>query len=1690
MEWEQTPPTSRPGFGFFPSFSRSSSALSDDAKGPLGLTTLHEPAPPTTAVADIIFVHGLGGGSRKTWSFSPDPQHFWPQAWLSRDDGFSDVRLHTFGYKADWDERKESILDIDGFGKILLAALLNDPSIRRSDTRIILIGHSMGGCVAKKAFILAKQDPAASTLSRRFHSMFFLGTPHRGSDMASLLAGIMSATFGTWGKKAFVADLAPHSTALESINDSFRHVAPALLLWSFHETLPVRQIIGSRLVVDQYSATLQYPKEQIVPLNADHRHVCKFSTPSDPNYQILRNALLTAVDLVRTSMAVTISYGDSAPPEKTRHSLRSFLGIRALPESDLNGLHNLRQPDTCRWLVNKDFFTLWKSGSAPNSILWLTGRPGAGKSILSGFVIEHLQRDGFYCSSFIFKNTESGEPELIEALRSLAFQMSLQDVSVRDALLNMIDSDLLCDLSDETIFWSYVFATSIFQLPSISNHFWVLDGIDECIDFESLFSNRFLGSMPSSLRLFATSRPLQRITRGLDNLGSKVLAYSLSNADTAEDIRLFVSARLGELDLLETDSARDRMCVKILEKARGSFLWVRLVISELESSFSEEAMEAALQDIPGDLSRLYTRITSKISADTRILRNQLAWSIFKWVSLSSRLLSVEELREAIRLDIGQTMSNPAKGIPEVCGHLVYVDLDNKVQLIHETAREFLISDRGLWGEQSVMVDKVRGHTSIARILVDHIHTTLSQRRHNRKVKSSATFAASTHPPDDPVEPLLDYACHFFPRHTLRATATDEGLISALCEFLNGTAAPHWVEYIARAGKSSILARSSRNIRSYLKRRTKYAPLTDKALQLAGDWVTDLERVAGKFRSQLSVCPSSIHHLIPPLCPRKSAISRRSKASGITIYGLNTALWDDFLTRIHFKNGQTTTVCHGLRYFAVGLSTGQIFIYDSSSAMQPLRDLKHPERVKLLRFGPDDLSLASCGMRYLTVWDPKIGAMVHSLSLRSTALAITYLSPNEIFCACKSSTLTRWNLESGDEETLPWDNFDREDGTHIDLPKQEPSHAAFWAFGDEVLLAVGYRSHPVLILDPLEPSLCGFCEPGFKNNGINDMAFNPNPSIPFLVVSYQDGSLCVFDYDTFEMHTHQPRVFAQSIAWSPDGRLLATGTSKGAIEVFNFDSTHQNTLSPIYRTNQWWNEAIRGIAFGIDGLRFVDVSGQQARVWEPAALVREENPDEPDSTTIISSQPDTVLITANWERECTDSLDDSEITSPLLTSQGGGAILCGNSIGEILVFSATDASKVGSLYSHGRGTSIVALATSPCGTVVVSADDSGRVVVAKFAEPVSVSSVSDTKPDIIINRRFEGAVRRLMVNRAGDRILVSGRHSDQVWNLEDDTIFDETGLLDTGIREPTGAVTAFEHPEFALASLRASFQHPANDEWFVVITGATARVYSWSQFSEITNGDGIRLDRPSFSDSGDFGRNPTYHVGPNYVLEVLRSFPASSVRLFVWTAESLVPSVWERRNIAHPAKECTLDAISHNVQDILGIVAPSTILFLDVNLWICSMQLESGAPAIDTKKAPLPLRPRLAGNSQPGSSQSLHDSRQSNPKPCTPGTPIPTAPNLVAQAKRHFFALSEWRTSGGEMRHALVPPPMNRAGSSKQPAVVFGKGSGIVVIENGLKFSESLAVSVEPEGTTSGVQATGQDVWKVVGGSMHRRTVNR
>lgn len=126
-------------------FSKKEYEVAPTPKNRLGLTTLYVPDPETRPVADIVFVHGLNGGSFTTWTKEGDPSCYWPEQWLPTEDGFKDVRVHSFGYPAA--ATRDSVLNVHDIARSLLAAVHDSPLMNKGEQVCLCPNQQSSGSV-------------------------------------------------------------------------------------------------------------------------------------------------------------------------------------------------------------------------------------------------------------------------------------------------------------------------------------------------------------------------------------------------------------------------------------------------------------------------------------------------------------------------------------------------------------------------------------------------------------------------------------------------------------------------------------------------------------------------------------------------------------------------------------------------------------------------------------------------------------------------------------------------------------------------------------------------------------------------------------------------------------------------------------------------------------------------------------------------------------------------------------------------------------------------------------------------------------------------------------------------------------------------------------------------------------------------------------------------------------------------------------------------------------------------------------------------------------------------------------------------------------------------------------------------------------------------------------------------------
>ncbi|KAI0121052.1 Alpha/Beta hydrolase protein [Xylariales sp. AK1849] len=328
--------------------SRPLSGRVNTGKGLLGLTTVYQPSATSEGgfIGHIVFVHGLGGGSEHTWT---KKDVFWPRDLLPYEDIFPSTMVHTFGYDSNF--KKSSTLNIHDFSRSLLSSILNSPHIRDTKCPIVLVGHSMGGLVMKRAFLQAQQRDVYQIIAQRITAILFIATPHTGSGLAPTLSQLFSLSSGT---KPYLHDLDRNSEAVQAINSEFPPKSLGLKLYSFYETDPLR--VGSIkdvMIVPKPDAVLNYPNEQSAPLYGDHRSVCKFDSREDPNFRAIWQAIAGCLKDQSLLQSCDRPPSTSSQVSLDYQELNHHLGIRESPADDLYRVITDRLPGTCDWLSSK-----------------------------------------------------------------------------------------------------------------------------------------------------------------------------------------------------------------------------------------------------------------------------------------------------------------------------------------------------------------------------------------------------------------------------------------------------------------------------------------------------------------------------------------------------------------------------------------------------------------------------------------------------------------------------------------------------------------------------------------------------------------------------------------------------------------------------------------------------------------------------------------------------------------------------------------------------------------------------------------------------------------------------------------------------------------------------------------------------------------------------------------------------------------------------------------------------------------------------------------------------------------------------------------------------------------------------------------------------------------------------------------
>ncbi|KAL9619034.1 MAG: hypothetical protein Q9160_006289 [Pyrenula sp. 1 TL-2023] len=613
-----------------------------------GMNHVYSPPPSIAPVASVIFVHGLFGGPWKTFAAKTKggnqkktmyennsstsslssaqnntkvagrrKEAFWPRDLLTQ--VVDNVTVYTYGYDANVERfmGAAGLNTVHEHGRNLLNALSTLLETWTQDDPIVFVAHSLGGLVVKEALNQSAStiDSSRKKVLPRTCGIIFLGTPHKGSKAASYgqILFRMTQIFALQSVNTkLMAALQKNSETFDRISTAFYETLEQneqLRVWSFIEEQEIlRFILGTRIVPPD-SARIGHVKENWGPISADHRNIAKYAnTDDDGLHDEAAGLRVHEVDQVYA------------------HDKKSFEWLFT------------DETQFSRWL--SDGNGLW------DPIFWITGKPGSGKSTLMRFALEHLRTKNTLPDSigepiayfFHLRGKAYVQKSLYGMLRELVFGVLKQFEPffelIRPAFQRVRNE---CG----TVRWNVSsLKEMLLEIPHLQSPtpgrrdriVLFIDALDENEDQKdndtmisilkclcSSHNDTRQKSNSPVLKLCLASRPWPIFQRELGT-NSRIPSFAIHDF-TGNDIRSYSVSLLkrpvSQSEVVnEPQRAIRTLSEDITTKARGVFVWVRIVVDNLRQQIVDgtpiESLRKIILGYPEELKDFYKYTISRI----------------------------------------------------------------------------------------------------------------------------------------------------------------------------------------------------------------------------------------------------------------------------------------------------------------------------------------------------------------------------------------------------------------------------------------------------------------------------------------------------------------------------------------------------------------------------------------------------------------------------------------------------------------------------------------------------------------------------------------------------------------------------------------------------------------------------------------------------------------------------------------------------------------------------------------------------------------------------------------------------------------------------------------------------------------------------------------------------------------------
>ncbi|KAH9963416.1 hypothetical protein BGW80DRAFT_1544560, partial [Lactifluus volemus] len=366
---------------------------------------------------------------------------------------------------------------------------------------------------------------------------------------------------------------------------------------------------------------------------------------------------------------------------------------------------------TTKWLIQSDTFVNWQLSG---SLLWVCGKPGAGKTVLCSSIIGYIdgmRKSGSASLAFFYCDFGDNEKKNLRGLlSSLLFQLHDQSQSYSE-ILSKFYSDHRNGSQEPSDTALANCLKDIFQCAAQPPIYVIVDALDECPNAHGTPSpwgkvlrlvEELVGLHLPNLRICVTSRPETDIQNVLNHLKSHFVSLH-EEWGQSQDIEAYIRSVINSDLVMRTWGEEEKTLVTraLLKKGDRMFKWVSCQFDFLRR-YPPERIRVALEELPDTLDGTYERSLQDI--DEAIW--DYAHRLFQCMAVASRPFYVEELAEFLAFDFkagqipklveNRRRKDPIQAVLTTCSSLITIVREwecDVVQFSHFSVKEFLMSGR-------------------------------------------------------------------------------------------------------------------------------------------------------------------------------------------------------------------------------------------------------------------------------------------------------------------------------------------------------------------------------------------------------------------------------------------------------------------------------------------------------------------------------------------------------------------------------------------------------------------------------------------------------------------------------------------------------------------------------------------------------------------------------------------------------------------------------------------------------------------------------------------------------------------------------------------------------------------------------------------------------------------------------------